>query len=154
MTKHSLVQAQPLPASPWLIFDVHGGGFIAQTSKTHCGYLFPLAIETNVPVVCVNYSLAPHMQYPTQLHQVKVSQIFSRICSFSLLVCHAKANTECVRCYRPTFGHARTVHRWAGRARGSVHLVTVPVSARQRLSDSNSLVTVFRMQVATLLLQP
>jgi len=74
MTQPSLVKARPLPASPWLIFDVHGGGFIAQTSKTHCGYLFPLAIETNVPVVCVNYSLAPQMQYPTQLHQVTFFQ--------------------------------------------------------------------------------
>ena len=73
MPKQSMVKAS-LPASPWLIFDVHGGGFIAQSSKTHCGYLFPLAIETNVPVVCVNYSLAPQMQHPTQLHQVTVPQ--------------------------------------------------------------------------------
>jgi hypothetical protein len=71
--KPSWDKSSTSPASPWLIFDVHGGGFIAQTSKTHCGYLFPLAIETNVPVVCVNYSLAPEMQYPTQLHQVIVA---------------------------------------------------------------------------------
>jgi hormone-sensitive lipase len=85
MTKPSLIETKPLPASPWLIFHVHGGGFIAQTSKTHCGYLFPLAIETNVPVVCVNYALAPQMQYPTQIHQVTCSAARLFLRSFALL---------------------------------------------------------------------
>ena len=81
MSKHSSVGASPLPASPWIIFDVHGGGFVAMSSKTHCAYLYPLAIETNVPVVCVNYSLAPQTQYPAQLHQV----------TCDCRICHASA---------------------------------------------------------------
>ena len=87
MSKQSSVGTSPLPASPWIIFDVHGGGFVAQSSKTHCGYLYPLAIETNVPVVCVNYSLAPHRQYPTQLHQVTAMQAHAPRLLFARCIC-------------------------------------------------------------------
>jgi hypothetical protein len=111
MSRPSLVKTSPSPASPWLIFDVHGGGFIAQTSKTHCGYLFPLAIKTNVPVVCVNYSLAPQMQYPAQLHQVafRASAVVPSLLDTFFFF---------FRYYLRIFGRARTARRWAGRERG------------------------------------
>ena len=119
------------PASPWLIFDVHGGGFIAQTSKTHCGYLFPLAIETNVPVACVNYSLAPEMQYPTQLHQV----IVAHSCCSTELPAHLLQNFKhdyfknqfCLRFYPHIFGRVRTALRWDGPEKKCAPWETVPV---------------------------
>jgi len=48
---------------------VHGGGFIAQTSRSHEIYLLKMAHETRAPVLSVNYALAPDAQHPTQLHQ-------------------------------------------------------------------------------------
>jgi hypothetical protein len=131
ITKPSWDKSSTLPASPWLIFDVHGGGFIAQTSKTHCGYLFPLAIETNVPVACVNYSLAPEMQYPTQLHQV----IVAHSCCSTELPAHLLQNFKhdyfkdqfCLRFYPHIFGRVRTALRWDGPEKKCAPWETVPV---------------------------
>jgi hypothetical protein len=117
----SYSKASALPASPWLIFDVHGGGFIAQSSKTHCGYLYPLAFETNVPVACVNYDLAPHMQYPTQLHQVTIEPLV-----WPPLVCAARGTVPGLlrsifdRYCPHIFGRARTARCWVGRGRTCV----------------------------------
>lgn len=130
MTQPSLAKARPLPASPWLVFDVHGGGFIAQTSKTHCGYLFPLAIETNVPVVCVNYSLAPQMQYPTQLHQVTFFNLFSTPNEFLAGLPCRTLTSNFFRFCPPIFGRARIARHWVGRVRRCVPWATVQVRAQ------------------------
>ena len=42
-----------------LILHVHGGGFIAHSSKSHEIYLKPWCKELKVPIVSIDYSLAP-----------------------------------------------------------------------------------------------
>ena len=59
----------PTP-SDLLIFHVHGGGFISQTSKSHLDYLHQWSTKLNVPIISVDYSLAPEAPYPRALEEV------------------------------------------------------------------------------------
>ena len=53
-----------LPQSPNLILHVHGGGFIAHSSKSHEIYLKPWCKELKIPIVSIDYSLAPEHVFP------------------------------------------------------------------------------------------
>ena len=53
-----------------VIFHVHGGGFISQTSKSHTDYLHQWSKQLSVPIVSVDYSLAPEAAYPRALEEV------------------------------------------------------------------------------------
>lgn len=53
-----------------VILHVHGGGFISQTSKSHLDYLHQWANQLEVPVVSVDYSLAPEAPYPRALEEI------------------------------------------------------------------------------------
>lgn len=48
-----------LPPSTKLIFHCHGGGFVAQSSKSHEIYLREWAVALEVPIISIDYSLAP-----------------------------------------------------------------------------------------------
>ncbi|XP_037120479.1 lipase, hormone-sensitive a [Syngnathus acus] len=61
------VQKQPL--SPWLLIHFHGGGFVAQTSKSHENYLRSWSKRLNVPVLSVDYSLSPEAPFPRALEE-------------------------------------------------------------------------------------
>uniref|UniRef100_H3CD27 Hormone-sensitive lipase n=1 Tax=Tetraodon nigroviridis TaxID=99883 RepID=H3CD27_TETNG len=61
------VQKQPL--SPWLLIHLHGGGFVAQTSKSHENYLRSWSKELNVPILSVDYSLSPEAPFPRALEE-------------------------------------------------------------------------------------
>ena len=50
--------------SPYLILHAHGGGFIAQSSQSHEIYLKPWCKELKIPIVSIDYSLAPEYPYP------------------------------------------------------------------------------------------
>ena len=50
--------------SSCLILHVHGGGFIAHSSKSHEIYLKPWCKELRVPIVSIDYSLAPEHVFP------------------------------------------------------------------------------------------
>lgn len=52
------------PQSKNLILHVHGGGFIAHSSKSHEIYLKPWCKELKVPIVSIDYSLAPEHAFP------------------------------------------------------------------------------------------
>jgi len=52
------------PNSPYLILHIHGGGFIAQSSKSHEIYLKPWCKELKIPIVSIDYSLAPEHAFP------------------------------------------------------------------------------------------
>jgi len=52
-----------------LIFHAHGGGFVAQTSKAHLNYLRDYASSVEVPILSIDYSLAPEFPYPVALHE-------------------------------------------------------------------------------------
>ncbi len=53
-----------MPKSPCLILHAHGGGFIAHSSKSHEIYLKPWCKDLHVPIVSIDYSLAPEHPFP------------------------------------------------------------------------------------------
>merc|ERR1719435_68585 len=59
-----------LAPSDFLILHVHGGGFISQTSKASLDYLHQWSTELNIPIISVDYSLAPEAPYPRALEEV------------------------------------------------------------------------------------
>ena len=52
-----------------IILHIHGGGFIAQTSKAHLSYLLQYAEQLKCPVISVDYSLAPEAPFPIGMRQ-------------------------------------------------------------------------------------
>lgn len=58
------------PPSRGLLIHCHGGGFVAQSSKSHETYLRQWAKELNVPILSIDYSLAPHAPFPRALEEV------------------------------------------------------------------------------------
>ena len=50
-----------------LILHIHGGAFIAMNSKSHQNYTRKWAIETDTPVLSVDYRLAPQHRFPDAL---------------------------------------------------------------------------------------
>lgn len=59
-----------LPASPYLLFHCHGGGYVATSSKSHESYLRTWAKLLNCTVVSVDYSLAPENPFPRPTEEV------------------------------------------------------------------------------------
>ncbi|KAG5270956.1 hypothetical protein AALO_G00174230 [Alosa alosa] len=57
------------PPSPWLLVHYHGGGFVAQTSKSHEPYLKGWSQDLGVPILSVDYSLAPEAPFPRALEE-------------------------------------------------------------------------------------
>ncbi|XP_053308333.1 hormone-sensitive lipase [Spea bombifrons] len=63
------LRSRPGPLSPDLIIHFHGGGFVAQTSKSHEPYLRTWAQELEAPILSVDYSLAPEAPFPRALEE-------------------------------------------------------------------------------------
>lgn len=59
-----------LPASPYLLFHCHGGGYVATSSKSHENYLRTWAKLLNCTVISVDYSLAPENPFPRPTEEV------------------------------------------------------------------------------------
>ncbi|CAF0822596.1 unnamed protein product [Adineta steineri] len=57
------------PMSDQLLMHVHGGGFIATSSTTHEVYLKPWALGLDIPIVSVDYSLAPEYPFPRAIEE-------------------------------------------------------------------------------------
>jgi hormone-sensitive lipase len=55
------------PASEAIFFHMHGGGFIAQTSKSHETYLRQWSRDSGIPILSIDYSLAPQAPYPRHI---------------------------------------------------------------------------------------
>lgn len=55
------------PSSDTIFFHMHGGGFIAQTSKSHQSYLRQWSRKLGLPIFSIDYSLAPQAPYPRYL---------------------------------------------------------------------------------------
>ncbi len=64
------------PASDFLIFHVHGGGFVSHTSESHLVYLKEWAAWTEVPILSVDYSLAPQAPYPRALEEILYAYVW------------------------------------------------------------------------------
>ncbi|XP_054708470.1 hormone-sensitive lipase-like [Uloborus diversus] len=56
--------------SPYLLFHVHGGGFISQTPESHEIYLRHWAYDLKVPILSVDYNLSPEAPFPRALEEV------------------------------------------------------------------------------------
>ncbi|KAK7139259.1 hypothetical protein R3I93_016406 [Phoxinus phoxinus] len=78
---------QTAPLSPCLIIHFHGGGFVAQTSKSHENYLKSWSKDLNVPILSVDYSLAPEAPFPRALEEC-----FYAYC-WALKNCHLLGST-------------------------------------------------------------
>ncbi|XP_047454459.1 hormone-sensitive lipase isoform X2 [Mugil cephalus] len=63
------MKAKRLPSSPCLLVHFHGGGFVAQTSKSHEPYLKSWSQDLGVPILSVDYSLAPEAPFPRALEE-------------------------------------------------------------------------------------
>uniref|UniRef100_A0AAT9S750 Hormone-sensitive lipase n=1 Tax=Taeniopygia guttata TaxID=59729 RepID=A0AAT9S750_TAEGU len=59
----------PLPPSPGLLVHFHGGGFVAQTSRSHEPYLRGWARDLGTPILSVDYALAPEAPFPRALEE-------------------------------------------------------------------------------------
>jgi len=57
------------PAAQGLVFHCHGGGFVAQSSRSHETYLRQWAMQLDCPILSVDYSLAPESPYPRALEE-------------------------------------------------------------------------------------
>ncbi|KAJ8000309.1 hypothetical protein DPEC_G00203500 [Dallia pectoralis] len=79
--------SQKRPPSPWLLVHFHGGGFVAQTSKSHENYLKSWSKDLNVPILSVDYSLAPEAPFPRALEEC-----FYAYC-WALKNCHLLGST-------------------------------------------------------------
>ncbi|CRL00604.1 CLUMA_CG013864, isoform A [Clunio marinus] len=56
--------------SKYLIFHVHGGGWISQSSKTHEVYLREWAIKLDVPILSIDYTLAQVAPFPRAIEEI------------------------------------------------------------------------------------
>ncbi|XP_074509244.1 hormone-sensitive lipase isoform X1 [Sebastes fasciatus] len=63
------MKVKRLPSSPCLLIHFHGGGFVAQTSKSHEPYLKSWSQDLGVPILSVDYSLAPEAPFPRALEE-------------------------------------------------------------------------------------
>jgi len=53
-----------------LMFHIHGGGFIAQSPLSHIDYLHQWSKELDIPVLSIDYTLAPEASYPRAIQEV------------------------------------------------------------------------------------
>ena len=69
-TKH-LKKKNPniAPPSDAIVIHCHGGGFVSQSSRSHEIYLRSWAKFLNVPIVAIDYSLAPEHPFPTAVDE-------------------------------------------------------------------------------------
>ncbi|XP_067874541.1 hormone-sensitive lipase isoform X2 [Heterodontus francisci] len=63
------LKTKKAPRSKFLIVHFHGGGFVAQTSKSHEPYLKNWAHELDSPILSIDYSLAPEAPFPRALEE-------------------------------------------------------------------------------------
>ncbi|XP_026537248.1 hormone-sensitive lipase isoform X2 [Notechis scutatus] len=80
-------KCKTLPRSPYLLVHFHGGGFVAQTSKSHEPYLKSWAQELGAPILSIDYSLSPEAPFPRALEEC-----FFAYC-WALKNCHLLGST-------------------------------------------------------------
>jgi len=57
-------------AQDTIMFHVHGGGFVSQTSESHLDYLHRWATQLNIPILSIDYSLAPEAPFPRAVEEI------------------------------------------------------------------------------------
>lgn len=64
------VAGELLGLADGLIVHCHGGGFVSQTSLSHEAYLCSWATSLGIPILSIDYSLAPEAPFPRALEEV------------------------------------------------------------------------------------
>ncbi|KAL7292247.1 hypothetical protein TKK_0014193 [Trichogramma kaykai] len=77
-------------ASDCLLIHCHGGGFVAQSSRSHEAYMRTWTAELDVPILSIDYSLAPEAPYPRALEEVLYAYVWALQHASSLLGSTAK----------------------------------------------------------------
>ena len=65
-----LLIASKSKVSDSLLIHCHGGGFVANSSQSHESYLRFWAVSLGIPILSIDYSLAPEFPYPRQLQEI------------------------------------------------------------------------------------
>ncbi|OXU23851.1 hypothetical protein TSAR_010329 [Trichomalopsis sarcophagae] len=73
-----------------LMIHCHGGGFVAQSSRSHEVYLRTWTNELDIPILSIDYSLAPEAPYPRALEEVLYAYVWALKHANSLLGSTAK----------------------------------------------------------------
>lgn len=68
-----------------LLFHCHGGGFVAQSSRSHETYLRNWALELDIPILSIDYSLSPEAPYPRALEEILYTYAWALKHGISLL---------------------------------------------------------------------
>eukprot|EP00111_Clytia_hemisphaerica_P016900 TCONS_00050129-protein len=68
---------KPAQKSRYLMIHCHGGGFVAQSSKSHEMYLRYMAKELQIPILSIDYSLAPDAPYPQAVKEVYYAYVWA-----------------------------------------------------------------------------
>ncbi|KAJ8687129.1 hypothetical protein QAD02_022923 [Eretmocerus hayati] len=84
------VKGQLAEQSECLIIHCHGGGFVAQSSRSHESYLRTWTTELDTPILSIDYSLAPEAPYPRALEEVLYAYVWALKHADSLLGSTAK----------------------------------------------------------------
>lgn len=63
-------KSKPQPPSDTIIIHCHGGGFIACSSASHENYLREWSVQLGVPILSIDYSLAPKAPFPRALEEI------------------------------------------------------------------------------------
>lgn len=82
-----------LPMSSSLLIHCHGGGFVAQSSKSHGIYLRQWAKDLNIPILSIDYSLAPEQPFPRALEECFFAY------AWALKNCAKLGNSVMFNCY-------------------------------------------------------
>ncbi|XP_059082509.1 hormone-sensitive lipase-like [Tigriopus californicus] len=69
---------QITPESDAIFLHLHGGGFVSQTSKSHEPYLKAWAKTLGIPILSVDYSLAPEAPFPRAVEEVLFAYCWMR----------------------------------------------------------------------------
>ncbi|XP_011500605.1 PREDICTED: hormone-sensitive lipase [Ceratosolen solmsi marchali] len=73
-----------------LLIHCHGGGFVAQSSRSHEAYMRTWTQELDVPILSIDYSLAPEAPYPRAVEEVLYAYVWALKHADSLLGSTAK----------------------------------------------------------------
>ena len=57
-------QQQEVYRPPAIVLHIHGGGFVSQTTSSHTNYLKEWAAQTGLPILSIDYRLAPEYPFP------------------------------------------------------------------------------------------
>ncbi|KAI0220041.1 Hormone-sensitive lipase [Lamellibrachia satsuma] len=70
MSASSNTPVKTMEKSPGLLIHCHGGGFVAQSSASHEVYLRHWAKDLHIPILSIDYALAPEHPFPRALEEV------------------------------------------------------------------------------------